>query len=249
MRSARTSRRCACSRRMRPPAQLTSRNRSRCSPAISAGRPIALLEQALAIDASEPKAIALMGAAQYRLGNLQRARALPEDAAIDGRAGRLGRRRRRIGAGAGAHRGRNRAARARHPPRPGAARRPVTAHRHARPRRLPASARDGRSHRSGAVRASARRAGVVVDRRVAVVPRAGGRAPEPGAVSDFDRRRPGDGPVAAAFVGRHAGARGAAEPQRQRHARQPGDLYGQLRPGPRPGSAGRDDRHRSWSCL
>lgn len=38
------------------------------------GRPIALLEQALAIDASEPKAIALMGAAQYRLGNLERAR-------------------------------------------------------------------------------------------------------------------------------------------------------------------------------
>lgn len=39
-----------------------------------AGRPIALLEQALAVDANSPKAIALMGAAQYRMGNLERAR-------------------------------------------------------------------------------------------------------------------------------------------------------------------------------
>jgi len=38
------------------------------------GRPLSLLEQALSIDAGDPKAIALMGAAQYRLGNLERAR-------------------------------------------------------------------------------------------------------------------------------------------------------------------------------
>ncbi|MCL4183638.1 MAG: c-type cytochrome biogenesis protein CcmI [Burkholderiaceae bacterium] len=38
------------------------------------GRPLALLEQALAVDPQEPKAIGLMGAAQYRLGNLERAR-------------------------------------------------------------------------------------------------------------------------------------------------------------------------------
>ncbi|HLS57260.1 MAG TPA: c-type cytochrome biogenesis protein CcmI [Zeimonas sp.] len=38
------------------------------------GRPVALLEQALSVDAGDPKAIALMGAAQYRLGNLERAR-------------------------------------------------------------------------------------------------------------------------------------------------------------------------------
>ncbi|RPH67201.1 MAG: c-type cytochrome biogenesis protein CcmI, partial [Burkholderiales bacterium] len=38
------------------------------------GRPIELLEQALAANANEPRAIALMGAAQYRLGNLERAR-------------------------------------------------------------------------------------------------------------------------------------------------------------------------------
>lgn len=38
------------------------------------GRPVELLEQALAADPSEPKAVALMGAAQYRLGNLERAR-------------------------------------------------------------------------------------------------------------------------------------------------------------------------------
>ncbi|MEN9762759.1 MAG: hypothetical protein RI906_2585 [Pseudomonadota bacterium] len=39
-----------------------------------AGRPIDLLERALAADADEPKAIALMGAAQYQVGNLPRAR-------------------------------------------------------------------------------------------------------------------------------------------------------------------------------
>ncbi len=39
-----------------------------------AGQPVELLERALAIDPNEPKAIALMGAAQYRLGNLPRAR-------------------------------------------------------------------------------------------------------------------------------------------------------------------------------
>ncbi|MFO1301338.1 MAG: c-type cytochrome biogenesis protein CcmI [Burkholderiaceae bacterium] len=38
------------------------------------GRPVSLLEQALAADPDEPKAIALMGAAQYRLGNLEGAR-------------------------------------------------------------------------------------------------------------------------------------------------------------------------------
>ncbi|MBN9427854.1 MAG: c-type cytochrome biogenesis protein CcmI [Burkholderiales bacterium] len=38
------------------------------------GRPLALLEQALAVDPGELKAIGLMGAAQYRLGNLDRAR-------------------------------------------------------------------------------------------------------------------------------------------------------------------------------
>lgn len=38
------------------------------------GRPLELLEQALAADPDEPKAVALMGAAQYRLGNLERAR-------------------------------------------------------------------------------------------------------------------------------------------------------------------------------
>jgi len=37
------------------------------------GRPVELLEEALRVDADEPKAIALMGAAQYRLGNLERA--------------------------------------------------------------------------------------------------------------------------------------------------------------------------------
>ncbi len=39
-----------------------------------AGQPVELLERALAIDPNEPKAVALMGAAQYRLGNLPRAR-------------------------------------------------------------------------------------------------------------------------------------------------------------------------------
>lgn len=39
-----------------------------------AGRPLQLLERALQIDPDEPKAVALMGAAQYRLGNLPRAR-------------------------------------------------------------------------------------------------------------------------------------------------------------------------------
>lgn len=39
-----------------------------------AGRPVELLERALAANPSEPKAIALMGAAQYRLGHLERAR-------------------------------------------------------------------------------------------------------------------------------------------------------------------------------
>lgn len=38
------------------------------------GLPVELLERALAIDPGEPKAVALMGAAQYRLGNLPRAR-------------------------------------------------------------------------------------------------------------------------------------------------------------------------------
>ena len=38
------------------------------------GRPVSLLEQALAANPDEPKAIALMGAAQYRLGNLEGAR-------------------------------------------------------------------------------------------------------------------------------------------------------------------------------
>lgn len=38
------------------------------------GRPASLLEQALAANPDEPKAIALMGAAQYRLGNLEGAR-------------------------------------------------------------------------------------------------------------------------------------------------------------------------------
>lgn len=38
-----------------------------------AGQPVELLERALAVDPREPKAIALMGAAQYRLGNLPRA--------------------------------------------------------------------------------------------------------------------------------------------------------------------------------
>lgn len=38
------------------------------------GQPIELLERALAIDPGEPKAVALMGAAQYRAGNLPRAR-------------------------------------------------------------------------------------------------------------------------------------------------------------------------------
>lgn len=38
------------------------------------GRPVELLEQALAANPSEPKAIALMGAAQYRLGHIERAR-------------------------------------------------------------------------------------------------------------------------------------------------------------------------------
>lgn len=39
-----------------------------------AGRPVELLERALKADPSHPRAIALMGAAQYRLGNLERAR-------------------------------------------------------------------------------------------------------------------------------------------------------------------------------
>lgn len=39
-----------------------------------AGRPTELLEQALAADPDEPRAVALMGAAQYRAGNLERAR-------------------------------------------------------------------------------------------------------------------------------------------------------------------------------
>ncbi len=39
-----------------------------------AGQPVELLERALAADPNEPKAVALMGAAQYRLGNLPRAR-------------------------------------------------------------------------------------------------------------------------------------------------------------------------------
>lgn len=39
-----------------------------------AGQPVELLERALAIEPNEPKAVALMGAAQYRLGNLPRAR-------------------------------------------------------------------------------------------------------------------------------------------------------------------------------
>ncbi|MCO5099941.1 MAG: c-type cytochrome biogenesis protein CcmI [Burkholderiaceae bacterium] len=38
------------------------------------GQPVELLERALAVDPNEPKAVALMGAAQYRLGNLPRAR-------------------------------------------------------------------------------------------------------------------------------------------------------------------------------
>lgn len=38
------------------------------------GQPVELLERALAIDPNEAKAVALMGAAQYRLGNLPRAR-------------------------------------------------------------------------------------------------------------------------------------------------------------------------------
>lgn len=38
------------------------------------GRPIQLLERALAADPDEPKAIALMGAAQYQIGNLPRAK-------------------------------------------------------------------------------------------------------------------------------------------------------------------------------
>jgi cytochrome c-type biogenesis protein CcmH len=38
------------------------------------GRPVSLLEQALAANPDEPKAVALMGAAQYRLGNLEGAR-------------------------------------------------------------------------------------------------------------------------------------------------------------------------------
>ncbi|MGD9941852.1 MAG: c-type cytochrome biogenesis protein CcmI [Burkholderiaceae bacterium] len=37
------------------------------------GRPVEMLEEALRIDPDEPKAVALMGAAQYRLGNLERA--------------------------------------------------------------------------------------------------------------------------------------------------------------------------------
>ncbi len=41
-----------------------------------AGRPVALLEQALKLDPDEPRAIALMGAAQYRLGRLPEARDL-----------------------------------------------------------------------------------------------------------------------------------------------------------------------------
>ncbi|HEY0878422.1 MAG TPA: c-type cytochrome biogenesis protein CcmI [Zeimonas sp.] len=39
-----------------------------------AGQPVELLERALKIDPGEPKAVALMGAAQYRLGDLPRAR-------------------------------------------------------------------------------------------------------------------------------------------------------------------------------
>jgi len=39
------------------------------------GRPVALLEQALRLDPDDPKAIALMGAAQFQLGNLNEARA------------------------------------------------------------------------------------------------------------------------------------------------------------------------------
>lgn len=39
-----------------------------------AGQPVELLERALAADPGEPKAVALMGAAQYRLGDLPRAR-------------------------------------------------------------------------------------------------------------------------------------------------------------------------------
>ncbi|MBW7924599.1 MAG: c-type cytochrome biogenesis protein CcmI [Burkholderiaceae bacterium] len=39
-----------------------------------AGQPVELLERALKADPNEPKAVALMGAAQYRLGNLPRAR-------------------------------------------------------------------------------------------------------------------------------------------------------------------------------
>ncbi len=38
------------------------------------GRPLALLEQALALDAEDPKGIALMGAAQFQAGNLAAAR-------------------------------------------------------------------------------------------------------------------------------------------------------------------------------
>jgi cytochrome c-type biogenesis protein CcmH len=38
------------------------------------GRPVALLEQALRLDPDDPKAVALMGAAQFQLGNLQEAR-------------------------------------------------------------------------------------------------------------------------------------------------------------------------------
>jgi cytochrome c-type biogenesis protein CcmH len=38
------------------------------------GRPIALLEQALRLDPDDPKAVALMGAAQFQAGNLQAAR-------------------------------------------------------------------------------------------------------------------------------------------------------------------------------
>lgn len=38
------------------------------------GRPVELLERALKADPSSPRAIALMGAAQYRMGNLERAR-------------------------------------------------------------------------------------------------------------------------------------------------------------------------------
>jgi cytochrome c-type biogenesis protein CcmH len=39
-----------------------------------AGRPVALLEQALRLDPDDPKAVALMGAAQYQAGNLAEAR-------------------------------------------------------------------------------------------------------------------------------------------------------------------------------